>query len=69
MWKESVDYFTIEVLGLSGRTNDTINFFIYDTVKILFLLVAVIFIVSYLRTFFNTEYVRAYLQNRSEFVG
>ena len=69
MWKESVDYFTIEVLGLSGRTNDTINFFIYDTVKILFLLVAVIFAVSYLRTFFNTEYVRAYLQNRSEFVG
>jgi len=69
MWKESVDYFTIEVLGLSGRTNDTINFFIYDTVKILFLLVAVIFVVSYLRTFFNTEYVRAYLQNRSEFVG
>ena len=69
MWKESVDYFTIEVLGLSGRTNDTINFFIYDTVKTLFLLVAVIFAVSYLRTFFNTEYVRAYLQNRSEFVG
>ena len=69
MWKESVDYFTIEILGLSGRTNDTINFFIYDTVKILFLLVVVIFVVSYLRTFFNTEYVRAYLQNRSEFVG
>jgi len=69
MWKESVDCFTIEVLGLSGRTNDTINFFIYDTVKTLFLLVAVIFAVSYLRTFFNTEYVRAYLQNRSEFVG
>jgi len=69
MWKESVDYLTIEVLGLSGQTNDTINFFIYDTVKILFLLVAVIFVVSYLRTFFNTEYVRAYLQNRSEFVG
>ncbi len=69
MWKESVDYFTIDILGLSGRINDTINFFIYDTIKIWFLLIAIIFVVSYLRTHFNTEYVRAYLQKKSEFTG
>ncbi|WP_457748828.1 permease [Sulfurimonas sp.] len=69
MWKAFVDYFTVEMLGLSGRVNDTVNFFVYDTVKILFLLLVIIFVVSYLRTHFNTEYVRAHLQGKSEFYG
>lgn len=69
MWKETVDYFTIEILGLNGAVNDAINFFIYDTFKIWFLLITIIFAVSYLRTHFNTEYVRAYLQGKSKFTG
>jgi hypothetical protein len=69
MWKESVDYLTVDIWGLSGQINDAINFFIYDTVKIWFLLLTIIFVVSYLRTHFNTEYVRAYLQGKSEFTG
>jgi uncharacterized membrane protein YraQ (UPF0718 family) len=69
MWKETVDYLTLDLLGLSGRINETVNFFIYDTVKILFLLVVIIFVVSYLRTHFNTEYVRAHLQGKSELYG
>ncbi len=69
MWKETVDYLTVNLLGLSGRVNETVNFFIYDTIKIWFLLVTIIFVVSYLRTHFNTEYVRAYLQGKSEFTG
>ncbi|MFT5661295.1 MAG: uncharacterized membrane protein YraQ (UPF0718 family) [Sulfurimonas sp.] len=69
MWKESVDYFTVDILGLSGQVNDVLNFFIYDTIKIWFLLISIIFVVSYLRTHFNTEYVRSYLQGKSEFTG
>ncbi len=69
MWKESVDYLTVDLLGLTGRINETVNFFIYDTIKIWFLLITIIFAVSYLRTHFNTEYVRAYLQGKSEFTG
>jgi len=69
MWKEVVDYLTIDLLGLSGRINETINFFIYDSIKILFLLVVIIFVVSYLRTHFNTEYVRAHLQGKSALYG
>ncbi|MGK0255536.1 MAG: uncharacterized membrane protein YraQ (UPF0718 family) [Arcobacteraceae bacterium] len=69
MWKETVDYFTIEILGLNGAVNESVNFFIYDTFKIWFLLITIIFAVSYLRTHFNTEYVRAYLQGKSEFTG
>ncbi len=69
MWKEIVDYLTVDILKLSGRVNETINFFIYDTFKIWFLLIAIIFAVSYLRTHFNTEYVRAHLQGKSQFYG
>ncbi|WP_295418158.1 permease [Sulfurovum sp.] len=69
MWKETVDHLTVDILGLTGRVNDTVNFFIYDTVKILFLLIVIIFVVSYLRTHFNTEYVRAHLQGKSELYG
>ena len=69
MWKETVDYLTVDLFGLTGRINETVNFFIYDTIKIWFLLITIIFIVSYLRTHFNTEYVRAYLQGKSEFTG
>ncbi len=69
MWKESVDYLTVDLLGLSGRVNDTINFFIYDSAKIMFLLLTIIFVVSYLRTHFNTEYVRAHLQGKSQLYG
>ena len=69
MWQSSVDYFTHDILGLSGHLDKTINFFIYDTVKIWFLLISIIFVVSYLRTHFNTEYVRAHLQGKSELYG
>ena len=69
MWREAVDHLTVEVLGLTGRPNEALNFFIYDTVKIWFLLIIVIFVVSYLRTHFNTEYVRAYLQGKPVFTG
>ena len=69
MWQDLVTNFTVDILGLSGRVNSTLNFFIYDSVKILFLLITIIFVVSYLRTHFNTEYVRAHLQGKSEFYG
>ena len=69
MWKRFVDHVTVDWLGLTGRVNETVNFFIYDTVKILFFFFFIIFIVSYLRTHFNTEYVRAHLQGKSKLYG
>ena len=69
MFKESVDYLTNDLLHLEGHLGEAINFFIYDTVKIWFLLITIIFVVSYLRTHFNTEYVRAHLQGKSQLYG
>ncbi len=69
MWKEAVDYLTYNLLSLEGHAGEALNFFIYDTFKIWFLLVTIIFVVSYLRTHFNTEYVRAHLQGKSQLYG
>jgi hypothetical protein len=69
MFKESVDYLTNNLLHLEGHLGESVNFFIYDTIKIWFLLVTIIFGVSYIRTHFNTEYVRAYLQGKSQLYG
>ena len=69
MWKKSVDYLIYDLLHLEGHLADALNFFIYDTLKIWFLLITIIFLVSYLRTHFNTEYVRAHLQGKSQFYG
>ena len=68
-WQGLVDRLTYGAWGLEGHLGASINFFLYDTLKILFLLVSIIFAVSFLRTYFNTEYVRAYLQGKSEFTG
>lgn len=70
-WEKFVDYLIYTLIGLDKTTHfaQSIHFFIYDTVKIFILLVTIIFAVSYLRTWFNVEKVRAYLQGKSEFTG
>jgi uncharacterized membrane protein YraQ (UPF0718 family) len=61
MWYELSRRFIYDAAGLEGRLADAVHFFLYDTVKIWFLLISIIFAVSFLRTWFNTEMVRAYL--------
>lgn len=71
-WLEDLSKkFVYDVLGIShdGKMGEALQFFIYDTVKIFILLIVIIFVVSFLRTYFNTEKVRVYLQGRSEFSG
>jgi len=60
-----------DTLGLmqGSPLGEAVHFFFYDTVKIFILLLAIIFAVSFLRTYFNTEKVRVYLQGKSEFSG
>lgn len=59
----------IDVLGLEGRLAETAHFFLYDTVKIWVLLFGIIFVVSFLRTWMNTEMVRAYLAGKNALTG
>ncbi|HOI83782.1 MAG TPA: permease [Campylobacterales bacterium] len=51
------------------KLSGALNFFIYDTVKIIFLLTVIIFAVTLLRSYFSTEKVREYLSKKHEFTG
>ena len=70
-WEKIVDQWVYHTLGFDAISSigSALHFFIYDSVKIYILLVCIIFIVSFLRTYFNTEKVRAFLQGKSEFMG
>jgi uncharacterized membrane protein YraQ (UPF0718 family) len=69
MWYELSQGFVFNILNLDGKLADALHFFIYDTIKIWFLLITIIFAVSFFRTWVNTEYVRAHLQGKSAFYG
>ncbi|MDO9208296.1 MAG: permease [Sulfuricurvum sp.] len=71
MWQESVNVLVYEWLEMpqGEKLTDALNFFIYDTVKILFLLTTIIFAVTLLRSYFSTEKVREYLSRRNEYTG
>ncbi|MFA5454277.1 MAG: permease [Sulfurimonas sp.] len=69
MWYELSKEFVYSTIGLDGKLADATHFFIYDTIKIWFLLLTIIFVVSFLRTWVNSEYVRAHLQGKSSLYG
>ena len=70
-WENIVDKLVYNFWGMTPESaiGSATHFFIYDTIKIFILLVTIIFVVSFLRTYFNTEKVRVYLQGKSEFSG
>jgi uncharacterized membrane protein YraQ (UPF0718 family) len=70
-WEKIVDGLVYGAWSLDSKSalGGAIHFFIYDTIKIFILLLGIIFLVSFLRSYFNTEKVRRYLQGKSEFIG
>jgi uncharacterized membrane protein YraQ (UPF0718 family) len=60
-----------DVLGLdlASRWGDSLGFFLYDTVKIMLLLVGLVFVVGMLRTALSPERVRDVLTGRGLLVG
>ena len=48
---------------------EALNFFLYDTIKIFFLLTVIIFIVAIIRTFFSPEKTRAILSHKQGYWG
>jgi uncharacterized membrane protein YraQ (UPF0718 family) len=70
-WKNIVDKLVYQAWGMSPETGlgSAVHFFIYDTVKILLLLVVIIYLVTLLRSFFPVEKVRDYLQGKHKLTG
>ncbi|MFA6492632.1 MAG: permease [Patescibacteria group bacterium] len=65
------DWLTFNVLKIGHSTllAEAINFFIFDTIKILILLVVIIFIVSFIRTYLSPERIRSILSRKHQFTG
>jgi len=56
-------------LNPASPLGSSVNFFIYDTIKILILLTVIIFAISYFRSYISPTKVRKVLGKRNEYVG
>ncbi|WP_430867458.1 permease [Demequina aurantiaca] len=65
------DWILYDGFGMDSadRVTETVHFFVYDTVKIALLLVLIIFVVTYLRSYMSVERTRALLGGKREGVG
>ncbi len=65
------DWLTYSVLKVAPDTQlgESVNFFLYDVPKIILLLGGMIFLVTFIRSFFSTEQTRALLGGKREGVG
>ncbi len=70
-WHRIVSHFVFETLGLSPESaaGSALDFFLYDTVKILTLLAVIIFLITFVRSYFPTEKVRDWLEGKHPLVG
>ena len=65
------DWLTYSVFSIAHNTllAEAVNFFIFDTIKILILLTVIIFIVSLIRSFLPPEKIRKVLSHKYQFTG
>ena len=65
------NWLTYTVFKMTAGTHlaDAVNFFVYDTIKIILMLTVIIYIVSIIRSFFPPEKVKKVLAGKSEFTG
>ncbi len=71
MLKSFADYIVFTIIGLvpGSRSGESLNFFIYDTLKIFLLLTTIIFVVAIIRTSFPPEKTKRMLSHKREYVG
>ena len=71
MWQHFIDWLVYERIGLSAKSalGSALDFFLYDTGKIFFLLVIIIFAIAFVRSFFPPERTKKFLEKLPEFAG
>ena len=69
--QEAVNYLTYVLMGLNPASplGSAVNFFIYDTIKILILLTVIIFAIAFFRSYISPLKVRKALGKRNEYLG
>jgi len=71
MFQTFADYMAYEVFQIERGTQlaGAVDFFIYDTLKIFFMLIVIIFFVSIIRTYFSPDRTKQLLSHKREFLG
>lgn len=71
MWGNFVDYLVYNLWGLSPKSHmgAAVNFFVYDTVKIMFMLTLIIYLIAIIRSYFPPEQTKKILSHKREFIG
>lgn len=69
MLKLTVDWFTYNLLGLdpAKKISEVLNFFLYDSIKIILLLFVMISVVGFLRSFISPDKTRRWLHKKRFF--
>ena len=64
-------FFSYGLLGLEkgSHLGEAIQFFVYDTPKVMMLLTLIVFVIGMLRSFFTQERTRKYLAGKRETAG
>jgi len=70
-WEKISASFVYEILSLEKDTAlaEALHFFLYDTVKIFILLITIIYLVTFLRSYFPIEKARDYISGKNKIVG
>lgn len=71
MFLKFADWFVYGILGLSSETNfgSALHFFVYDSLKILFLLFVIISIISFLRSFIDSKKLKNAIEKQPRFIA
>jgi len=71
LWQSFSAYIIFELLGFDSQSHlgEALHFFLYDTIKIFILLIAIVYAVTLLRSYFPIERVRDYISGKNRIVG
>ncbi|MCG3711805.1 permease [Aliarcobacter butzleri] len=70
-WNNLSAILVFDILGLVKGTKlgDAVHFFIFDTIKIFILLIVVVYLITFLRSYFPLEKIRVYLSGKNKIIG
>ncbi len=71
MFLKFADWLVYGIFGLSAETNfgEALHFFVYDVLKILFLLFTIISVIAYLRSYIDNEKLKTFIEKQPKFLA
>ncbi|MDD3056565.1 MAG: permease [Aliarcobacter sp.] len=70
-WNNLSAILVFDILGLvkGSKLGDAVHFFIFDTIKIFILLIVIVYLITFLRSYFPLEKIRVYLSGKNKIIG